>query len=130
LAQLSRRMEAAGGREGGIVLIEGPPGIGKTALLGAACERARELGMQTVGARGGQLESALPWGVVRGLFEPGLAAASKAERRRLLGGAAALARIALRSETPRRAPIAAETLGDGAAWPVLARGQPPPGSRS
>ena len=111
LAQLTRRMEAARGGDGGVVLIEGPPGIGKTALLGAACERAGELGMQTDAARGGELESGLPWGVVRGLFEPGLAAASKAERRRLLGGAAELARIALRSDAPRRPPIAAESLG-------------------
>jgi DNA-binding CsgD family transcriptional regulator len=113
LTQLTRRMEAAGGGEGGVVLIEGVPGIGKTALLGAACERARELGMQTAAARGGVLESGLPWGVVRGLFEPGLAAASKAERRRLLGGAAALAHSALRSDAPRRAPLAAESLGAG-----------------
>jgi DNA-binding CsgD family transcriptional regulator len=111
LTQLTRHMQVAGGGEGGVVLIEGAAGIGKTALLGATCERARELGMQMGAARGGELESGLPWGVVRGLFEPNLAAASKAERRRLLSGAAALARIALRSDAPRRAPIAAETLG-------------------
>jgi DNA-binding CsgD family transcriptional regulator len=111
LTQLTRRMEAAGRGEGGIVLLEGPAGIGKTALLGAACERAREFGMQAGAARGGELESGLPWGVVRGLFEPGLEAASKAERRRLLAGAAGLARIALRSAAPRRAPIAPETMG-------------------
>jgi DNA-binding CsgD family transcriptional regulator len=111
LTQLTGRMEAAGRGEGGIVLLEGPPGIGKTALLAAACERAREFGMQTAAARGGELESGLPWGVVRSLFEPGLEATSKAERRRLLAGAAGLARIALRSRAPRRAPIAAETMG-------------------
>ena len=93
------------------MLLEGPAGIGKSALLGAACERAGELGMQVCTSRAGELESGLPWGVVRGLFEPGLAAASKAERRRLLAGAAGLARVALRSGAPPRTPIAAETMG-------------------
>ena len=111
LAEITRHIEAAGAGEGGVVLLEGPAGIGKTALLAAACERAGELGMQTRAARAGELESGLPWAVVRSLFEPALAAASRAERRRLLGGAAALARIALRSSAPRRPPLAAETLG-------------------
>jgi hypothetical protein len=57
LIQLTRHMEAAAGGEGGVVLLEGAAGIGKTALLGAACERARELSMQTAAARAGELES-------------------------------------------------------------------------
>jgi len=111
LTQLTGHIQAARGGEGGVVLLEGPAGIGKSALLGAACERAGELGMQVCTSRAGELESGLPWGVVRGLFEPGLAAASKAERRRLLAGAAGLARVALRSGAPPRTPIAAETMG-------------------
>jgi predicted ATPase len=97
LAAISRCMSAAGASEGGSLMLEGPAGIGKTALLNAAREHARRAGMTTLNARAVELESALPWGVVRSLLEPELAAASKAERRKLLSGAAGLARIALRS---------------------------------
>jgi AAA ATPase-like protein len=97
LAAISRCMRAAGASEGGSLMLEGPAGIGKTALLNAAREHARRAGMTTLTARAAELESALPWGVVRSLLESELAAASKAERRKLLSGAAGLARIALRS---------------------------------
>jgi DNA-binding CsgD family transcriptional regulator len=111
LAVITRLIEAAGAGEGGVVLLEGPAGIGKSALLLATGERARELGMHTVAARAGELESALPWGVVRSLFEPLLAAAGRADRRRLLDGAAAHAGVVLRSSGPRSPPLAAETMG-------------------
>jgi DNA-binding CsgD family transcriptional regulator len=111
LAVISRLIEAAGAGDGGVVVLEGEPGIGKSALLLVAGERARELGMQTVAARGGELESGLPWGVVRSLFGPLLAAAGRTERRRLLDGSAALARIALGSSAPRKLPLAAEAMG-------------------
>ena len=74
-----------------LVVVEGPPGIGKTSLLGAARELAREDGMRVLGARAGELESGLPFGVVRQLLEPERAAASPERRDALLGGAAALA---------------------------------------
>ena len=97
LAEISRYVDAARFGEGGVVLLEGPAGIGKTALLRAARGQARQAGMVTLSARGGELESHLPWGVVRDLFGPELAAASKAERRELLSDAAGLSRIALQS---------------------------------
>jgi DNA-binding CsgD family transcriptional regulator len=101
LAAISRYVDAARAGEGGSVMLEGPAGIGKTALLTAACKQARRAGMATLTARAAELESALPWGVARSLLEAELAAASKAERRKLLSGAAGLARIALRSGDPR-----------------------------
>jgi DNA-binding CsgD family transcriptional regulator len=98
LAEISECVDLATLGEGGALLLEGPEGIGKTALLAAARAQARRAGMATLSARAGELESGLPWGVVRDLFEFELAAASKAERRELLSGAAILARIALRTE--------------------------------
>jgi DNA-binding CsgD family transcriptional regulator/tetratricopeptide (TPR) repeat protein len=65
--------EAAGG-DGRIGLIEGPPGIGKTALVGAARRLAVGAGMRCLSARGSPMERAFPFGVVRQLFEPVLTA--------------------------------------------------------
>ena len=92
-------------------MLEGPAGIGKTALLKVTCDEARVAGMATLTARAGELETGLPWGVVRGLFEPELARASSAGRRDLLSGAAGLARIALRSDGGHAAPRRADALG-------------------
>jgi DNA-binding CsgD family transcriptional regulator len=111
LAEISRCIRAAGAGEGCALVLEGPAGIGKTALLTAACDEARRAGMATLTARAGELETGLPWGVVRGLFEPALAAASRAERRDLLSDAAGLARIALRSDGGHTAPRRADALG-------------------
>jgi hypothetical protein len=61
LAAISRYVDAARAGEGGSVMLEGPAGIGKTALLTAACKQARRAGMATLTARAAELESALPW---------------------------------------------------------------------
>jgi DNA-binding CsgD family transcriptional regulator len=111
LAEIARSVGAAGAGEGGVLLFEGPPGIGKTALLTAARSQARRAGMVTLSARAGELETDLPWGVVRDLFGPELAAASKAERQRLLSDAAGLARIALRSGAAHTARREGDTFG-------------------
>jgi DNA-binding CsgD family transcriptional regulator len=71
-----------------LLVLEGPPGIGKTSLLIAARRFARDAGMQILGARGSELERTFSFGVVRQLFEPVLA---HDERPELLAGAAALA---------------------------------------
>jgi DNA-binding CsgD family transcriptional regulator len=83
----------AAGREGqgSVLVFEGPAGIGKTELLAAARARAEHAGLEVLGARGGELEQSLGFGVVRQLFEGTIAAASAAERRRLFAGAAGLA---------------------------------------
>jgi len=81
----------AAGSGGRLLAIEGPPGIGKTALVAAAKERAQAAGMLVLGARGLELERAFSFGVVRQLFEPLLASERADERSGLLAGAAALA---------------------------------------
>lgn len=55
---------------GRLVVIEGEPGLGKSALLALAGELARDRGMRVAVAHGGVLEQGVGWGVVRQLFEP------------------------------------------------------------
>src|SRR5262245_47570923 len=72
------------------MLIEGPPGIGKTRLLREGSARTAE-GFEVLRARGDELEEELPFGLVRQLFEARLAGAADGERDALLAGAARLA---------------------------------------
>jgi DNA-binding CsgD family transcriptional regulator len=74
LGVLAALVAQAAGGDGGVGLIEGPPGIGKTRLLAAARQLAAEAGMRCLSARGSPMERAFPFGVVRQLFEPVLAA--------------------------------------------------------
>src|SRR6266487_1875331 len=80
------------GDAGGVLMaIEGPPGIGKTALMAETKSRGNEAGMRVLSARGSELERSFSFGVVRQLFEPLLASLSEEERADALAGAAALA---------------------------------------
>ena len=63
------------------VIIEGEPGLGKTALLNAACHLAMEAGHEVLRARGGVLESEAPFGVVRQLLQPVQAKLAPNERK-------------------------------------------------
>jgi hypothetical protein len=72
------------------MLIEGPPGIGKTALLDELRRRATASGMTVRAARAGELERGFGFGVVRQLLEAALLEAGAPERTRLLAGAARL----------------------------------------
>src|SRR5439155_2775951 len=82
-------------REGGVLMVEGGSGIGKTSLLAAAAERTAALGYELVRARGSELEAGFAFGVVRQLFERRLALASADERRALLAGPASAAKPVL-----------------------------------
>jgi len=85
---------------GGVLLIEGRAGIGKTSLVEAACSRADELGQEVLRARGSELESGFAFGLVRQLFERRLASAAEGERAALLAGPAAAVRPLLTGEAP------------------------------
>ena len=63
-------VEAVAVGEGRAVVVEGPAGIGKTALVAAAGASAREAGLTPLAARGTELERAFGFGVVRQLLEP------------------------------------------------------------
>jgi predicted ATPase len=84
LAQLEEAVAATAAGQPRVVLIEGPAGIGKTALLRAARKLAEAAGLRVLTARGGELERELGLGIAHQLFEPLLVRASQAERAELL----------------------------------------------
>ncbi len=91
LAALDDALAEAAAGAGRVLLIEGPAGIGKTALLDHLRRRAEAAGMAVLVARGGELERGFGFGVVRQLLEPAVVSADAAETDRLLAGAARLA---------------------------------------
>ena len=101
-------------RRSGVLVVEGPAGIGKTSLVEVACSRADELGHEVVRARGSELESGFAFGVVRQLFERRLAGADPGEREALLAGPAAAARPLLAGgvAAPLAGGVAAPLAGD------------------
>jgi DNA-binding CsgD family transcriptional regulator len=112
LAVIDERLAEAVAGRGGLVLIEGPAGIGKSALAARARELALARGMAVAAARGSELERADAFGVVRQLFERRLRAMSRDARERLLAGAAALAGPVVLPET-------AVPAGEGSSFGTL-----------
>jgi DNA-binding NarL/FixJ family response regulator len=110
LASLAGSLDRIGEGEGLIVLVEGPAGIGKSALLLAGRQQASERGLLTLTARGSELEIDFPFGVVRQLFERELVGA---RRERALEGAAAPAEAVFGQLAP-----GGETSED-ASWSAL-----------
>jgi DNA-binding CsgD family transcriptional regulator len=88
LARIDDRVRDAIAGDGSLLVLEGPAGIGKTRLVMAAGRRGRELGLQTLSARGSELERDFTYGLVRQLFEAPVVAASPPQRAELLAGAA------------------------------------------
>jgi DNA-binding CsgD family transcriptional regulator len=91
LAAIDGLLEGTADGRGGLLLIEGAPGIGKSSLVRAACTRAGGVGLRVYAAQGSELERGHGFGVVRQLFEPVVAAMGKGDRHRLATGAARLA---------------------------------------
>jgi DNA-binding CsgD family transcriptional regulator len=86
LETLREGLDHACAGEGTLLLIEGPPGTGKTVLARearAAAERAR---MMPLEARGSELEQPFAFGVVRQLLEPAIS--KEPEQADLFAGAA------------------------------------------
>src|SRR3954465_10589278 len=89
LDALDEALRGASAGAGSLVLVQGPGGIGKTALLTEIRRRADAEGLSVLRARAQELEREFGFGVVRQLFEPVLARASPEQRAQLLDGAAA-----------------------------------------
>jgi DNA-binding CsgD family transcriptional regulator len=87
---LETTLTAAREGRGRFVLVEAPAGLGKTSLLGAACEMGAGMGFATLRARATELERDFAFGCVRQLLEPVVARTSEPERDRLFDHAAAL----------------------------------------
>ncbi|MBE2320569.1 AAA family ATPase [Solirubrobacter sp. CPCC 204708] len=86
---------------GRLVIIAGEAGIGKTRLLAAADELARESGLRVLRARGSELEGEYAYGIVRQLLEQPVARTPE-----LLEGGAALAAPVI--DPPARGDVAVE----------------------
>jgi DNA-binding CsgD family transcriptional regulator/tetratricopeptide (TPR) repeat protein len=108
LASAWARAEAG---RGGLVMVEGAAGNGKSVLVAAAAADAAATGLRVLRARGSELERGLGFGVIRQLFETVVAAAPPARRAELLTGAAAPAGRVLALDSLRDAPVPAADSG-------------------
>jgi DNA-binding NarL/FixJ family response regulator len=86
LGELEGQIDRAAAGHGGVAVVEGPAGIGKSRLLAESRRRA-EGSMLVLSARGSELEVEFPFGIVRQLFDPELTDPERREA--LLSGAAA-----------------------------------------
>ncbi len=98
--------------EGGLLLIEGPAGIGKTTVLDALLAGTERTVLR---ARGAELERGLAFGLVRQLFERPLAA-DPGLRARVLTGAAAQAAAVVDPTASASAPAAPEAVRHALTW--------------
>ena len=80
IAEIDAAVDGAARGDGGVVLIEGPAGIGKTRLIQEARRRATGRGMRVLTARGSEIERDFAFGVVRQLVEGLLVDPAVAER--------------------------------------------------
>jgi len=89
VAELVDSLTRGGAGHGVVSLIQGPAGIGKTAMLDAAMRAAREDDAFTVlMARASELDRGFGFGIVHQLLEPVVAVADEERRARLFTGAA------------------------------------------
>jgi DNA-binding CsgD family transcriptional regulator len=95
LAAVGALLEDAVSGAGGLLLLEGEAGIGKTRILRAAGERARANGLRVLCARGSELESGLAFGLVHQMFSDPVRLADRDGHEALFAGSAALARPVL-----------------------------------
>src|SRR5260370_37522266 len=102
LLERERELEAIEGAldRGGVLILEGGAGIGKTSLVNTACERGAAAGQEVLRGRGSELESGFEFGGVLQLFERRVAAAEHSEANELFAGPAA----------PSRPPVPGETV--------------------
>ena len=68
-------IEAAGAGVGGLLVVEGPSGVGKSALLGELVERAVAAGMVVRSVHATRLGAEVPFALARWLLEPPVRAA-------------------------------------------------------
>src|SRR2546421_9312319 len=91
LERIAQGLRRSRGGQGSALVVEGPAGIGKSAILVASRDTAVSEGFRVLRARGSELEREYAFGVVRQLFEPMLAEAPGNDRDSLLQGAPGLA---------------------------------------
>jgi hypothetical protein len=115
LARIAGRLGAARRGEGGVLVIEGEAGIGKTSLVRALRERAAAEGMQVMHARGAELESSFAFGVLRQALARPVADLDPPTRAAVLSGHAQHATALLDPAAPG---ATGEAVLQGAYWLV------------
>jgi DNA-binding CsgD family transcriptional regulator len=88
LAAIAAVVDRAADGIGGVMLIEGPAGVGKTCLLQALERRASSCPIRVLRARGGELEQPFPFGIASQLLGRTVASLSAEQRAAVLSGAA------------------------------------------
>lgn len=78
LARIDELVDRAQAGSGGVAVLEGPAGIGKTALLAEVTRRADRLGFSVLHGGGARLELEYGFGVVRQLFARALGSRPRA----------------------------------------------------
>jgi len=91
LSALEERLTAAAAGSSSFVVVEGSPGIGKSALLSVVAAAAERSGMRVLRACASTTERDIAFGVVSQLFALALGDSSEENRRTWLRGAAATA---------------------------------------
>src|SRR5712691_1483682 len=91
LSALEERLRAAAAGSSSFVVVEGPPGIGKSALLSVVAATAERSGMRVLRACASTTERDITFGVVGQMFALALGHSSEENRRTWLRGAAATA---------------------------------------
>jgi DNA-binding CsgD family transcriptional regulator len=95
LSAVGALLDHAASGAGGLLLVEGEAGIGKTGIVRAAGALARASGFRVLRTRGSELESGLAFGLVREMFSEPIRATDRDGYAALFSGAAALARPVL-----------------------------------
>lgn len=116
MERIAQAIERSLAGAGSVLLIEGPPGIGKTTLVSAARERARACGMRVLGARASELEREYSYAVARQLAELILRRADDRRRARLLDGAAAASALLRGAEVASTGPRSDYATLHGLYW--------------
>ena len=110
LDELRAGLHRARAGDGTLLLIEGAPGVGKTALLRQARADAERAGIVPLEATGSELEQPFAFGVVRQLLEP-VVRRESGHPDLFAGGAGPAARLFEPDERPaRRAEVGFEAL--------------------
>ena len=91
LSAVTAVVEQAAGAAGGVLLVEGAAGVGKTRLLEALVQLADSRALLVLRARGGELEQSFPFGIAAQLLGRTVAALAAEQRASVLAGAAGLA---------------------------------------
>src|SRR5215467_9229584 len=107
-------------RRGGVLVVEGRAGMGKTAILDATCIAAQREGRLVLRARGSDLESDFAFGIARQLLERWCIKTTCEERAALFSGSAGAARaLLMRRDSGREEEDISFAVVHGLYWLVV-----------